>query len=368
MILDDLAEAKWLKRLIVAAMLAALVLLAVMILEPFVVPVIWAVILAYVCWPLNQRLVKIMNGRRQAAALLMTLFLSAAIILPIVWFVILARAEAMPLLRELGPLLTGFELPDFVAQIPYLGPRIVEFFAELEPDPNLINEAARNFLNQYSGQMTQIMGGVGRNIVKLGLSMVTLYFMFVDGERVAAQVSRMLQQFFGEERVKHYMDAIGSTVKGVVYGIVLAALAQGTLAGVGYWAAGLPAPLLFAVLTFMVGLIPFVVPFMWIGASLWLLLTGQTIEAIGLFIWGATPVSWIDNIVRPLVISGASRIAFLLVLFGLLGGLAAFGLVGLFIGPVILAVLMAIWREWLSEKRAAAEEGSADPAKPQSVA
>ena len=108
MILDDLAEAKWLKRLIVAAMLAALVLLAVMILEPFVVPVIWAVILAYVCWPLNQRLVKIMNGRRQAAALLMTLFLSAAIILPIVWFVILARADAMPLLRELGPLLTGF--------------------------------------------------------------------------------------------------------------------------------------------------------------------------------------------------------------------------------------------------------------------
>ncbi|MGA1295342.1 MAG: AI-2E family transporter [Burkholderiaceae bacterium] len=356
MILEDLAEAKWLKRLIVAALLAALVLLSVMILDNFVVTVIWAAILAYVCWPLNQRVVMVMKGRRSVAALIMTLLLSAAIILPIVWFVFLVRSEAMPLIREIGPLLTRFQLPDFVGQIPYLGPKIVEFVAELERDPNLINAEIRDLLDQYSGQMTDIMGGVGRNIVKLGLSMVTLYFMFVEGERLAAQVTRMLQQFFGDERVKHYMDAIGSTVKGVVYGIVLAALAQGTLAGIGYWVSGLPAPLLFAVLTFMVGLIPFVVPFMWIGASLWLLLTGQTVAAIGLFLWGATAVSWIDNIVRPLVISGASRIPFLLVLFGVLGGLAAFGLVGLFIGPVILAVLMAIWREWLSEKRAAAEE------------
>jgi predicted PurR-regulated permease PerM len=91
---------------------------------------------------------------------------------------------------------------------------------------------------------------------------------------------------------------------------------------------------------------------MWAGASLYLFLTGKTVAAIGLFIWGLTAVSWIDNIVRPLVISGSTRIPFLLVLFGVLGGLAAFGLVGLFIGPVILAVVMAIWREWIAEKRA----------------
>jgi predicted PurR-regulated permease PerM len=90
---------------------------------------------------------------------------------------------------------------------------------------------------------------------------------------------------------------------------------------------------------------------MWGSASVWLYLTGDTAAAIGLAIWGLTAVSWVDNIVRPLVISGATRIPFLLVLFGVLGGLAAFGLVGLFIGPVILAVIMAVWREWLAEKR-----------------
>jgi predicted PurR-regulated permease PerM len=140
----------------------------------------------------------------------------------------------------------------------------------------------------------------------------------------------------------------------VVYGIVCAAFAQGTLAGLGYWAAGLPAPIFLGALTFLVGLVPFVVPFMWAGASLYLFLTGKTVAAVGLFIWGLTAVSWIDNIVRPLVISGSTRIPFLLVLFGVLGGLAAFGLVGLFIGPVILAVMMAIWREWIAEKRAKA--------------
>jgi predicted PurR-regulated permease PerM len=179
--------------------------------------------------------------------------------------------------------------------------------------------------------------------------------MYRDGEYFASQVERVLQQFFGEARIAHYLEAIGNTVKAVVYGIVLAALAQGTLAGLGYWVAGLPAPVLLALLTFLVGLVPFIVPFMWGSASVWLYLTGETTAAIGLALWGLTAVSWIDNIVRPLVISGATRIPFLLVLFGVLGGLAAFGLVGLFIGPVILAVLMAIWREWLAEKRSQKE-------------
>jgi predicted PurR-regulated permease PerM len=94
------------------------------------------------------------------------------------------------------------------------------------------------------------------------------------------------------------------------------------------------------------------VPFVWGGVALWLLATGKTWAGVFLLIWGATAISWIDNVVRPFVISSATRIPFLLVMFGVLGGLAAFGLVGLFIGPVILAVLIAVWREWLAETRA----------------
>ena len=164
----------------------------------------------------------------------------------------------------------------------------------------------------------------------------------------------MLHRFVGA-RVDAYLAAVGVTTQAVVYGLVLTALAQGTLAGLGYWAAGVEAPVLLAALTVLVALIPFATPFVWGSIGVWLLLQGQLAAGVGLLLWGVLVVSWVDNLIRPLVISRATSIPFLLVMFGVLGGLAAFGLVGLFLGPVILAVLMAVWREWLEEQ--AAEDG-----------
>ena len=106
-----------------------------------------------------------------------------------------------------------------------------------------------------------------------------------------------------------------------------------------------------AALTTVCGLIPFAAPTVWIGVCVWLLVKGSTASALGLLIWGALVLGWTDHIVRPFLISREAEIPFLLVLFGVLGGLASFGLVGLFVGPVILAVLLAIWREWLLETR-----------------
>jgi predicted PurR-regulated permease PerM len=137
--------------------------------------------------------------------------------------------------------------------------------------------------------------------------------------------------------------------KAVVWGLVATALAQGALAGLGYWWAGVDAPVLFGAVTALVAMLPFGAPFVWGSIGIWLLVSGNLTAGIGLLVWGALVVSWIDNLIRPLVISSATRIPFLLVLFGVLGGLAAFGLIGLFLGPVILAVLVAVWREWLEE-------------------
>lgn len=350
--LEDLGRAVWLRRLIVTAILTGLVLLAFMVLQPFIVPVIWAVILAYVTWPVHERLVRYMAGRREVAALIMTLALTALIVVPIVWFVLMIQTEAMGVYLEFSRLLgRGFTLPDFIADLPFVGAAVQELLQRIAHDPTGLDGEIKRFFDQFSGDVAQVLGGVGRNVVKLVIAMVSLFFMYRDGETFAAQVAKLLQQFFGSVRVGHYIVAVGDTVKAVVYGIVLAALAQATLAGVGYWFAGLNAPLFLGAVTFLIALIPFMVPFVWGGASLWLLLKGESTAALGLFIWGLTAVSWIDNIVRPLVISGATRIPFLLVMFGVLGGLAAFGLVGLFIGPVILAVLIAIWREWLLDQR-----------------
>jgi predicted PurR-regulated permease PerM len=327
------------------------------VLQPFIVPVIWAVILAYVAWPAHARLVRLFRGQRGPAALVMTLILATLIIAPIAWLVMLVQTEVVDAYREITVLLSrGLQLPDFVLDLPLVGDLLRDWIARITANPDELLVEIRAFLDRSSGEFGGFIGGVGRNIVKLLIAILSLYFMFRDGHVLAAQISRGLHQFLGN-RVDHYIVAIGDTVKAVVYGLLLAALAQGTLAGVGYWFAGLEAPVFLAALTFLVALIPFVVPFMWGGASLWLLVNGETAAAIGLFVWGATAVSWIDNIVRPLVISGATQIPFLLVMFGVLGGLTAFGLVGLFIGPVILAVLIAVWREWLAEKRAEGEPG-----------
>lgn len=127
-----------------------------------------------------------------------------------------------------------------------------------------------------------------------------------------------------------YLGAVGATTQAVVYGLVLTALAQGALAGPG-WATGLPAR------------------------------SRQTAAGVGLLLRGTLVVSWVDNLIRPMMISSASRTPFLLVMFGVLGGVAAYGLIGLFVGPVILAVVMAVWREWLGEQSPAGAEAAHRP-------
>jgi predicted PurR-regulated permease PerM len=159
--METLTEGKWLRRLILAALLATLALLAFQVLQPFIVPVIWSAILAYVSWPLHARLVRVFRGQRDAAAFVMTLLLAIAIILPIVWLVILVQTEALPVYREVAPLLARTELPAFVTQLPLLGPRIQEWFAEWARNPEALGKALEGFFAQSSGELSAVVGGVG---------------------------------------------------------------------------------------------------------------------------------------------------------------------------------------------------------------
>jgi len=353
----------WLRRLIVATLLAGLVVLAFEVLAPFIVPVVWAIIIAYVSWPTNARLRERCGGRVGWAAFFMTAAITAAVIVPIVWFVLMLRIELVGAYQHFAALVAAgkLKLPEALMQLPVVGQSLREANARMPQDPAALSLGLGHLVDRSSGEIVRVLGGVGRNLGKLTIAMLSLYFMYRDGEFLAVQVKSMLEKFVGS-RVDAYLDAIGSTVKAVVYGLVVTAIAQGLMAAAGYWLVGLPAPVFLGTVTALSALIPFVVPFMWGAASVWLLISGKTAAAIGLALWGAIAVAWIDNVVRPFVISSATRIPFLLVLFGVLGGLTAFGLVGLFIGPVILAMLIAVWREWLLETSAAEAEAASSGA------
>jgi predicted PurR-regulated permease PerM len=352
---EDFVSAPWLRRLIVAALLAGLVIVSFQVLQPFIVPLLWAGIIAFVTWPAYERMVRWLGGRHSLASLLLTIAITLAVIVPTLWLLSVLRIELLDAYRRANALLAeGPHLPPALLKLPWVGEWLQELVARMEVDPGALGAELRQLADRSFGEVARIVGGVGRNIAKMIIAVLALFFMYRDGKRFASQVARALEQVLGA-RVHNYLKEIGQTVKAVVYGLVLAALAQGTLAGLGYWAAGLDAPVFLAALTTLCALIPFAVPFIWGSIGIWLVASGKTGAGIGLLIWGATAVSWIDNIVRPLVISSASRIPFLLVVFGVLGGLGAFGLVGLFVGPVILAVLLAVWREWLAESRKAPE-------------
>jgi predicted PurR-regulated permease PerM len=347
--IDQVAE-KIARRAILGILLGGLLVLSYAVLHPFIVPVAWAGIIAYATWPLYRRLRARMRRYPTLAALLMTLMLTAALVLPALWLASLLRTELGTAISTVtGAIRAGtLALPDFIRNLPWAGDALQRLLEQLTGDPENFGTQMNAWVRQGLDQAVALIGDVGRNAAKLGFALITVFFLYRDGDKLLRQVQKVLRRFLGE-RVDGYLTAVGSMTRAVVWGLVATALAQGVVAGLGYWWAGVAAPILLSAVTALIAMIPFGTPFAWGSIGIWLLISGDTVGGVGLLLWGALVVSWVDNLVRPLVISNATRIPFVLVMFGVLGGLAAFGLVGLFLGPVVLAVLMAVWREWMEE-------------------
>lgn len=317
-----------------------------MVITPFLAPIAWASVLAYASWPLATRIRRWCNNKDTLAAFLATALLSLTLFLPLIWLIWLAQQE----LRHLFPALQAFlanppPVPDTLRSLPWLGEWLVQQQAHLAANPNGASLIFKTWLAAHTADLSMLAGGVGKSFAKMIFVVVIIFFFFRDGARIVRELRHVLERFIGAH-VNDYLQAAGTTTRAVVYGILLTALVQGVVAGLGYWVAGLTSPVMFGVLTMVLALIPFGTPLAWGAAGLLLLLQGETGAAIGVWIWGAAVVSQLDNVLRPLFISSISPIPFLLVLFGVLGGLLAFGLVGLFIGPIVLTVVWAVWREW----------------------
>jgi predicted PurR-regulated permease PerM len=337
-------------RALLGCLLGALALLCVVILRPFLVALVWAAVLVYVSWPGYRLVRRLCRQRATLAAAVMTLLVALGLIGPFSWLAILLQDQLTDFYRAVVSFGTtyGMTLPPFVRKIPWLGEAMQRSFERYAADPLLLRQLLVEWAQQSRAELFSLIGNVGRNLISLLVTLVTAFFLYRHGDGLVRQAAQVIRRFFGR-RLDHYFVAAGAMTRAVVYGLLATALVQGATAGLGYWVAGVPAPLLLGVLTTLVALIPFGTPVVWGSIGIWLLLNGRTGAGLGLLLWGGLVVSTVDNLIRPMVISSATRLPFLLVMFGVLGGLAAFGLIGLFVGPVALAVATAVWREWLEE-------------------
>jgi predicted PurR-regulated permease PerM len=356
-----------LRRTLLGLSLAALAATCLLILGPVLASIIWAAILAYASWPLYRRLRAPLRTCNTCSAFLMTLLMTCAVLVPMVWLLMLLQDELVSAYGALAAFLAQgpHRLPQVVRNIPGLGSLLQENIDRYTQDPNALGREVMDGLRQSVAQLTGVLGGIGRNVLKLLLTMLTLFFLYRDGDAIAEQSQRVIRRFFGE-RVFPYIRTGGAITRAVLHGLLITAFAQGLMAGIGYRIVGLQGPVLLGVLTGVLSAVPVVgTATVFVPLSAWLLLTGPPWRGLVLLLWCFLLVHPIDNILRPLLISNATRLPFLLVMFGAIGGLTAFGLVGLFVGPVLLGVAMIIWREWAGEQ---SDPAAVEPASPAAVA
>lgn len=340
-----------LQKVLLFGLIFILFYLSFQVLKYFIVPVLWAAIIAYITWPLYHSVQKLCGPRPTLSATIMISMVVLVVGIPLTFAIFMLQHEGRNLFYELQKQVFSGHLnvPQFIRDLPIIGKEVTRTLKEINTDPNSIVQNVSGWFQSHLNYGRLVLSEISKNIFKLCFAVMSLFFFYRDGQTILNQVSKALEMVIGP-RIHHYLDTISETTRAVVYGVGLTAIAQALLAGLSYFVAGVPNPMVLTIVTFIFALIPFGPPVAYSAVSLWLFSQGQTIEAIGVMVWGVCVVSTADNVIRPLVISGATQIPFLLIMFGVLGGLASFGMVGLFVGPVILAVLLAIWREWLHEQ------------------
>jgi len=334
--------------------LAAVILLVIgclIVLRPFVAAILFACAITISSWPLYLRLLNKVKGRRSLAAAIMSVGLTLLILVPLTLVTWNIADNAASFYDHFKASLGSGTLapPAWLRDLPLVGEMIDTYLRRLLGSREELLNVAKNLLEPARHLL--LGGGVllGSGVAQVSLAVFVSFFLYRDGVTMLSSLSRAMDKLIGAEQATSVSDTISRTVRGVMYGLLGTALAQSVVAAVGFLIAGVPAVALLSVATFLFSLIPVGPPIIWIGATIWLFDHGQTGWAIFMAVWGVLLISGVDNVVKPLLISRGSSLPFILVLLGVMGGVLAFGFVGLFIGPTLLAVGMGLLRNYTAQ-------------------
>jgi predicted PurR-regulated permease PerM len=334
-----------LARLVLAT---ALVLAGLWILREFMVALLWAAIFAIVLWPVYTRLLRVLPAwcEPEVAPLLLVAAVGVVFILPLVLLGVAVARESHVVMDFVSDARrSGIPVPDWIGKLPLIGAATAEWWRANLGDPATAQELFGRINPRLIAESARQYGGeIVHRAILFGFTLMTLFFLFRHGAEIAAQLRALSDRLLGVrgERIGAQMIA---AVHGTVTGLVLVGLAEGVILGVVYFAVGLPYPATVGALTGVAAVIPFAAPAVYCLAALYLVAKGSMVAAIVVLAAGSAVVFVADHFVRPVLIGGAARLPFLWVLLGILGGVETLGFLGLFIGPAIMAALVAMWRE-----------------------
>jgi predicted PurR-regulated permease PerM len=337
------------QRLARVVLAVALVLLGAWIVHRFLPALVWAGVLAVALWPLYRRLARALPGREQGvlAPLLATLVIGLVFTAPFAYVAVEGAREfrtAVQFLAEAQR--SGIPVPNWVPELPGVGHTLEEWWKTNLSDPAAAQELIGRLDKRSVAASARRYGAeIVHRLIIFGFTLLTLFFLFRDGNVFSRQLIRLSDRILGPdgERIGRHMI---QAVLGTVNGLVLVGLGEGVLLGIAYVVAGLPHPVSMAALTGVLAVIPFGAPLVFAAASLYLAALGNTVAGAAVFGFGLVVVFVADHFVRPVMIGGAARLPFLWVLLGILGGLETFGIVGLFVGPAVMAAVISLWRDW----------------------
>ncbi|MBL0372632.1 AI-2E family transporter [Rhizobium sp. KVB221] len=338
----------------VARWLLVFVLLAgVYFFHGFIVPVLAALVIGFASWPLYRRLLNSIGGSRTLGATIAILLVVSFIVVPISIAAVYAVKEvkiwAAWAIEANG---SGAPVPAWLSGIPVVGSELAEHWTRYLSRPGGLGELVQlvsgsNIGNIYRG-LVVIGASAFQSFLTLLFMLITLFFVYRNGEDLVLQLDRIGERVL-PARWERVSRIVPLTISSTVTGMTIIAIGEGIVLGVAYWLAGVPSPVTLGVITAVMALIPGGAPLSFTLVSIYLVASGSTIEGIALLTWGSTELFIVDKTLRPKLVGGPIKLPFLPTFFGLIGGVKTMGFLGLFVGPVLMALLVAIWREWLHE-------------------
>jgi predicted PurR-regulated permease PerM len=328
--------------LAVAAVLGYALLLIFM---PFALPMTWAAFLAFLLFPLNLRIRRRFKGKSLSAALL-TALAPVVILLPLSALSVEFVSQISALLRQVQKSATEMDIKSFsdLQQFPW----IARVNTWLQEHADISAEQVQSWLVSGSKEVMQraaswggsfFLGALG-SLMSFAIMLFLLYFFLRDGDLMIDRARRLIP--LAEDRKQRLFTQLSAVTRAIVFGTTVTALLQGFLLGVGFAFAGLPSPVVFGVLAALLSLLPVGgAAFVWIPAVIWLFFDKHWGAGIFILIWGCL-LGGLDNVLRPILISGRARISALAVFVGVLGGIPAFGAIGVIAGPVVLSLALAL--------------------------